>query len=616
MTVKWFISQLKKSFDATRYQNKELNNIALENIQHTLKYLGIVTDTLDALPKIPFLEKSLHKLYLIEIFNQKAEILFDIAREENSNYYLELALENVGISDILIGLIQNDRKEERSHFYWQEMASMVYANGVAISKALNNPEKVFYFMERNKATLLTSAVILNSKKTDFPEAIILEEKDKLNKIIKVEYEISKASKKQLGKLQSDLFNAKDDFKVFRDSVQQEYPDYNTNIIQDVLSLRQAQASLSNNEAAVSYLWGVHNVEEQVLYGLFITKNTAEVFKIDSLTLVNKAIVSFKKSLTKPIETTQEQKIYNEIAYKLYKELLPVNALKRFPDLNKLIIIPDGNLQNLPYEALLTNDTKKSYLLHRFTVSYGYSSSFLIYNKSIKRTSQNYFTGIAPTFYDNQNLPDLPNTHDELGEINKLINGTIYLRKEATKENFLASTKETKIIHLATHANATDTPWIAFANDKMYINEIYNSKNQAELVVLSACNTSLGETIRGEGVLSLARGFFYAGANSVVSNAWEANDKSTNTVVQSFYKYLSNGESKAKALQKAKIDYLKTHSLSEVSPHYWASFMLVGDYGILIQNNSYISKYKHFMLISLIPLFLVLICFFKKIKIIG
>ena len=72
-----------------------------------------------------------------------------------------------------------------------------------------------------------------------------------------------------------------------------------------------------------------------------------------------------------------------------------------------------------------------------------------------------------------------------------------------------------------------------------------------IFVLSACNTSLGNIKEGEGVFSLARGFFYSGANSVVSSLWNVNDKSTSQIISSFYENLEKGKSKSSALRLAK-----------------------------------------------------------------
>lgn len=169
------------------------------------------------------------------------------------------------------------------------------------------------------------------------------------------------------------------------------------------------------------------------------------------------------------------------------------------------------------------------------------------------------------------------------------------------------------MHLATHANASNetSPWIAFKNEKLYLNELYTIKNQAELVVLNACNSSLGKINNGEGIFSLARAFFYSGANSVVSSLWNVNDKSNTEITISFYNYLKEGKTKSAALRQAKLDYLTSHSLSESSPYYWSSLILIGD-------NSAIELNDNLLINSILGvLFLLFVIFrIKKSKIMG
>jgi len=147
---------------------------------------------------------------------------------------------------------------------------------------------------------------------------------------------------------------------------------------------------------------------------------------------------------------------------------------------------------------------------------------------------------------------------------------------AQKQIFLENASRSEIIHLATHADAGSKPWIAFSNEKLAIGELYTFKNEADLVVLSACNTTIGDIVEGEGVLSLARGFFYKGSNSVISTLWNINDKSAIEITDYFYSNISDGMTKSRALRQAKMKYLSEQSLPDISPYYWASYILIGD----------------------------------------
>ncbi len=100
-------------------------------------------------------------------------------------------------------------------------------------------------------------------------------------------------------------------------------------------------------------------------------------------------------------------------------------------------------------------------------------------------------------------------------------------------------------------------------------------------------------------MSLARAFFYSGAKSVVSSLWNADDKSTAKIMRSFYNYLKAGHTKSKALYYAKLDYLKSSSLSEKSPYYWASFVLVGDDSFIKDLSTNTSYYYILSIVTLV-----------------
>jgi len=280
------------------------------------------------------------------------------------------------------------------------------------------------------------------------------------------------------------------------------------------------------------------------------------------------------------------------------------------DQKNLVIIPDGTLQYIPFESLIVDKGTNRYLIEDYKISYGYSMSFLQHNAKVQRKPVQDIVAFAPVTFVHNDLDEIVNSVNEVTSIGADISLNRYLKEEASKQNFLSKTKDSKIIHLATHANFSDNLQIAFHDTNLEYHELYTSKNQAELVVLSACNTSLGEIADGEGVLSLARGFFYAGANTVVSTFWNANDKSTAIIMESFYKNLKAGQTKSQALHNAKRDYIDIQSLSDASPYYWATFVLIGDAEtILFPSNTLF--YWIILSLLLIMIISVLVFFFKK-----
>ncbi|MEM9824896.1 MAG: CHAT domain-containing protein, partial [Bacteroidota bacterium] len=110
---------------------------------------------------------------------------------------------------------------------------------------------------------------------------------------------------------------------------------------------------------------------------------------------------------------------------------------------------------------------------------------------------------------------------------------------------------------------------------------YNLQLNAELTVLSACNTGSGKLIKGEGVMSLARGFIHAGCPSVLMSLWSVDDCATSKIMLQFYQHITDGKSKDHALRLAKIDYLSTADRLHQHPYYWSAFVQVGNTAPLI-----------------------------------
>ena len=108
-----------------------------------------------------------------------------------------------------------------------------------------------------------------------------------------------------------------------------------------------------------------------------------------------------------------------------------------------------------------------------------------------------------------------------------------------------------------------------------LQDIYDMKLRADLVVLSGCQTGLGEEINGEGLVGLTRGFMYAGASRVVASLWSISDLATATLMAEFYKSMENGMRPAAALRAAQIQMWKQQQWK--SPYYWAAFQIQGEW---------------------------------------
>lgn len=133
--------------------------------------------------------------------------------------------------------------------------------------------------------------------------------------------------------------------------------------------------------------------------------------------------------------------------------------------------------------------------------------------------------------------------------------------------FKLSSRDYRVLHLAMHAIVDDTnpmhSKLVFTQKQdsvednfLHAYEIYNMNIPAQMTVLSACETGYGKLAKGEGIMSLGRAFAYAGCPSVVMSHWAVNDASTAKLMEYFYKYLSYGEAKDRALQLAKLEFFR------------------------------------------------------------
>lgn len=565
---------------------------------------------------LTYLRQSPYKAELLEAITKKIDLLIDTYVSNSEIYYIKEALQTISLADQFIDVIQNESFETASLFHLRTVASALYVKGVYCSKIVHQEDLAFYFTEKNKALLLTQAILKNTNSVKVPKEIIHRENTITKEILNLENQISdnSASLEKVQKLKKELLEKKNNRQQFMDSIQPIYPTYfETTSSTTIYPHHKVQKLLDNNTIIVSYIWNKTIDTDHNFYGVLTTKNDVTVFEITKKEAINALITSYQEKISKPLETKEDTQYFQEIAHQLYTTLFPTQEIQERIKNKHLIIIPDDDLQNISFEALITKEKTNAYLLKSTEVSYAYSISSLLHNKENKRQPATHFTGFAPTTFKNTGLDSIPLTTKELKTINTLEDGAIYLREEATKSTFLHTIEDTKIMHLATHADAGQQPWIAFQDDKLELHELYTLKNQAELVVLSGCNTSLGTSIQGEGVLSLARGFFYSGTNTVISSLWNSNDKSTALLFEQFYKNLNKGQTQSASLRHAKLDYLNTHSYSQASPYYWASFVLMGNTDPITQKETNTTLFIIIGIITLLLFWFMLSRKRKKIK---
>jgi CHAT domain-containing protein len=303
--------------------------------------------------------------------------------------------------------------------------------------------------------------------------------------------------------------------------------------------------------------------------------------------------------------------YGKIAFDLLK--LPKNTIHK-----NLLIIPDGILNFLPFEALITKETatsnfaKMHYLLNDFRISYNNSAAFYLNAKPLSAEKKKVL-GIFPVFENTDYA--LTFSKAEMQSIKKNFEGGFFENTTATFDNFKKNAANYSILHLSTHASSGDieTPSsIKFYDQEILYSELYNLNINPDLVVLSACETGIGKLYKSEGAMSVARGFQFAGAQNLLFSLWKVNDYTTSVFMNDFYKNIKNNQSYFEANTNAKLNFLNNKSISNAkkSPYYWSAFVYYGTIETK-KNNGHLIYLLVFL--GCIGLFFLLKKLFSKVK---
>ena len=380
--------------------------------------------------------------------------------------------------------------------------------------------------------------------------------------------------------------------------------------------------------------------ESSFLAIVITKNWSELIEIPiSIEMLNH-ISLFKNAISDSNEKWSKTS-YNRFtvsSYYLYQQFFePVLQLlkeKNEKDAQEFNfkIIADGELSQLPFEAFTTapGDTAKlsywglSYLAKDYTISYAFSLNVLHESQKIEQ-SKSPFKILSMGYKNDQNkdshrLNDIAFSQIEIDAVGSHFENAAFNKlDQATINDFVENASGNAIIHLAIHGQADtlhkfdsrlffspDT--VAKDDGVFYSYRLYNiDLFQNQLSVLSACETGLGEDVEGEGIFSIARGFAYAGCPSLVMSLWNANDKSTYLLMDSFYEYLATGMRKDQAMQNAKIDFVNSMNDIEAHPSNWATFIVVGNAEPLKN----LPSYNWYYVLGVAFCALLLLFFFKK-----
>jgi CHAT domain-containing protein len=305
--------------------------------------------------------------------------------------------------------------------------------------------------------------------------------------------------------------------------------------------------------------------------------------------------------------------YVKFGTKTYNAIFNDLDLKNY---KKIVICPEGNVNDLVFEALLSSGKnsnladyrKLDYLVKHIQLQYTLSSS--IYLKKSETIPLN-IAAFAP-FNPNKKYAALPFSSQLMDKISDL-NQLIYKNETATATNFLKT--KSSILHFSGHGSIDEqSPTLSslvFSDRLLNLSEI-SVMQSPQLVVLNACNSSNGKIIQGDGVDGFVRAFHAAGAKATIANLWEVDDKVSNELFSKFYGALKHKRHIAKLMQQTKIDYINGCSQGEMAaPYYWAGHRVMGD-GEISQNKKTPQSFIYFWIVgvSVVVVYLIYRCTLK------
>ncbi len=310
------------------------------------------------------------------------------------------------------------------------------------------------------------------------------------------------------------------------------------------------------------------VADKEVFGVLINSREFAVRRLGEVKALEEKVDQLRTSI---LEIKSDFTGFSQDLYQAILVPFPIESGKR------LQIIPDDFLHLLPFEVLSKNGDE--FFVEKTPIAYQHSFKLLNYRNPVKSSfNPDFLIGFAPS-YEGTQFSAIKNNLEETQRIVTYHSGEAKVGIEASKRNFVESFANYRIHHLAMHTEQQegnfDQSALIFANEeRLKLDELYQMNFPSELVVLSACNTGVGQLQPGEGLSSLSRALTFAGVKSSVYSLWEVPDKETSELMIFFYEEIKKGITKDQALAEAKRRFLIENPL-KTHPIFWAGFVING-----------------------------------------
>ncbi|WP_175489350.1 CHAT domain-containing protein [Neolewinella agarilytica] len=606
----------------TCYENFSKSSLFQGDTLAALGYLDSAATAYHGFPESPSLAFALDKQQLKDPIFSQAELMSTLHLSRPDAFPLESVIESVARVDSIIGFLRYGVRSELSKR--QAIAELRALYDGLINFSYQQWQKTgdekyqqlgISYLERGKAQILQERQRRTLNEEDGQNTESLQEvRDLRENIYALKGRLRKTKDVKTRREIGEKIN-RQELQMYKK--QEEIYQSKTSVYEydgQFIGLEGISKTLEADEIVLDYFLG-----DETGYVALATKEGVEIKRLplltDSLVGMVKRLGTClaapgegrKWSNDRPWREGKEKERLN-LSFRLYESLV-ASVLPNHSDYQRITIIPDGILAFLPFGALLTEEVpaerpasgdKLPYLLVSHTVNYEFSAGIWRDRLESAYTGGTKALVIAPVQEKGRSIEMAPSGKEislaalgyvaqEVDAVEKHIRSDVWRGPEACELVEKAEFGSYGVVHFSGHGevfpdNISQSFLVLDLPEKgvyclLRLPDLEAKKLNVDLLVLSACRTGEGELAQEEGVISLSRAGAIAGARSVVSSLWVANQASKAELFDRFYEQLAAGDRRDEALRGAKLHFLGSGEGFE-HPYYWAAFLNTGSSKVL------------------------------------
>ncbi|MDW3194430.1 MAG: CHAT domain-containing tetratricopeptide repeat protein [Cytophagales bacterium] len=548
---------------------------------------------LEGLVSISKIASSLYALYLQDTTQR-------VIAQQSTTYY-EAALKYL---HFLRNSFQSDEAKIRISQLFEEVSAEALDLTYELyrkTQDLEWLEKAFWISEMRRSQVLVQAINEGNLKSlaKVPDTLLRKELNLYGELAYLRQKLinTNPSDPTQQDLEERLFQKARELDSLKLNIRKYFPEYHHLKYEITLTLPDIQQELEESEVMLAYSMTGHYI-----YRFTLSKDQSTFDQVIKPVHWQSLLQDHQRSTANYHFIVNQAQVadqmYRNSSRDLYRLLIP--DLSETTRTNQVLtIVPHGALYSINFAILLTQDVQKQldfrnypYLIKDHDIRYSSSASSLIANNQWQRKGINGYIGFAAPqteLASASNGPHMaiPGVHEEITAVGSLFNGKMLLGSMATETNFRYEAANYDLIHLAMHGTVDQESPLnsklyfsgkedSLNDGTLYLDEVYSIPLNADLAVLSACETGDGKLHKSEGLMSMAHAFNYAGCRSVLLSQWKIADQESTHLIIDFFRQLKRGQSKSASLRTAQLNYLeRIDGNMRTHPFFWAGFRMMG-----------------------------------------